>query len=223
MKRFHLRFGKGMAGGFALAFAVASLVSGGAFAVYRAFRTLEAGIVLVREEARAAREEARSANDGILLALDEARVAREAGDRALRAFRADMNVRIGATGGGIERGIREMDARYAAILEEYRKRTIDDLYSSDELAGRRERGIRLYREGDFAGALTALSPVRSLVSDDSEALFCLIASEFLINPQDRERHTVIRRDLLDLRARGFNSEELDGIVGHIEAEARAHE
>ncbi len=116
------------------------------------------------------------------------------------------------------RGIRGLQS---SLLDEQRKRTIDGVFAFDEVRRRCAEGISLYGKGDYAGAIRAISPVRPLARDDDEAIFCLVASEFRINPLDRERYREITGVLRDLRAGGFRNGELEEIIAYIEAEQEA--
>jgi hypothetical protein len=182
------------------------LLIGSALGICRSVGALAREIRLTRGEVCETRDEVRQARDEVSRVRDEVGRARE----EVRQARAEA------------RAHREADRRaLRAILDEQKKRTIDDVYASDEVIERSERALRLYRDGDYAGAFRVLSPVRSLVRDDDKAMFCLIAAEFRINPQDRERYGAIVRGLRDLRLNGYRSDELDEIVAYIEAEEAA--
>ncbi len=141
--------------------------------------------------------------------------------RESRGLHAATVRRIRASETSLAERVRELDAAYSSILAEQRKKTIDDVYGADEVRARREEGVRLYAAGDYAGAVRALSPVRSLARDDDEAMFCLIAAEFRINPLDSGRYGPVKRALRDLRVGGYRNDELDEIVAYIEGEEHA--
>lgn len=193
------------------------LLVGSALGICRSVGALAREIRLMRGEVGETRDETRLARDEVRQARDEvSRVRAE-----VRQTRAEVRQARAEA-----RANREADGRaLRALLDEQKKRTIDDVYASDEVLERSSRGLRLYRDGDYAGAWRVLSPVRSLVRDDDNALFCLFAAEFRINPQDRERYGAILRGLRDLRLNGYRSDELDEIVAYIEAEeaAMSHE
>lgn len=131
-----------------------------------------------------------------------------------------LSARITTTKRHIQSDIVKIDTVYSSLLDEQKKRTVDDVYLDETTTNRVAEGVALYRQGNYSEAYKTLQSVSAQTTDNHEAVFCMIASLYEINPLDSSKYPEIRRSLRELVSKGYWNERIDTILSQIDMETK---
>jgi hypothetical protein len=114
--------------------------------------------------------------------------------------------------------IRQTERVYAEILEEEKKKRIEDLYREDDYVEMGKRGAAYFREGKYLEAVELYGAIARGQRDNKEARFYELYSIFLNNRMERNEYGGIEEGLLMLREGGYNRTEIGEVLEYIRSE-----
>jgi hypothetical protein len=132
-----------------------------------------------------------------------------------------VNGELRRTNSAVLGSLERIDRVYSDVLEEQRKKTVEDLYDDDILAQNLNSGIERYRMGNYVEAYGILKEVSARLPENADAQFYFLAADFNLNRQDSSKYDNILSHIQRLALLGYKNEEMEIISSFIETEQLA--
>jgi len=118
----------------------------------------------------------------------------------------------------INRHLNRIENVYGALLDEQKKKTLQDLYDEPFIIDKYKNAEKLFNERKYRQAYDEFSFVSNEQPDNLNALFFKYYSLFLINKGDQSQYRIIKNSLLQLQKRGYNRSEIQDVLDFISNE-----
>lgn len=107
------------------------------------------------------------------------------------------------------------------MLIEQKKRTIDDVYSEEQLKAMMQAGLECLHNQRYSKARASFMEICKYAPDNLEARFYATQALFLLNRLDRSQYAVIQKEFNILKENGFTKPEMEDILSYIANENSA--
>jgi hypothetical protein len=143
----------------------------------------------------------------------------------LAAAKSSLEESVEALSSRTQRGISDTRSRveqtrkvYAGLLEEQKKKTLEDLYDEQTILAQMSEAKRLFEERKYRQAHGLYVILTGHLPENQEMWFHRYYSLFLLNRSDRQQYRQIREGLTLLERQGYTRPEIREILMFIETE-----
>jgi hypothetical protein len=115
----------------------------------------------------------------------------------------------------------EIEATYSSLLEEQKKRTVDESELEFDIENKREEAYGAFNAGSYKEAYDLFSQVLIYQQDNWDVRFHRIYALFLLNPQDTSTFRPILDEIDLLKRNGYLNDKMDEMEEFIKVELDA--
>ncbi|MDR1429429.1 MAG: hypothetical protein LBI85_03995 [Spirochaetaceae bacterium] len=115
----------------------------------------------------------------------------------------------------------EIEATYSTLLEEQKKRTVDESELDSDIENKREEAYGAFNAGSYKEAYDLFSQVLAYQQDNWDARFHRIYALHLLNPQDTSTFRPILEEIDLLKRNGYLNGKMDVMAEYIRVELEA--
>ncbi len=115
---------------------------------------------------------------------------------------------------------RDIQRKYADLLAEQKKKTLESLYSDVQITDRMTQGLELIKQEKYHQASELFSIVSTEQPWNNEARFYELYSLFLSNKYDRSQYRKIKEGFALLNRNGYNRSEMTEVLEIINTEEK---